>query len=160
MDWKKTLAAVAPALATAIGGPLAGMAVKIATDSLGIEPTENALAEIVLSGNPEALLKLKEADNLFKIELKRLDIELEKLVVDDRKDARKLASVDMRPQVFLSALFIIGYFLLVYFQALGEITVDPMTFGIITVSIPMIMQFWFGSSHGSKQKTNSMIDDG
>ena len=164
MDWKKTLAAVAPALATALGGPLAGMAVKIAADSLGIESNEDALAEIVLSGNPDALLKLKEADHLFKIELKRLDIELEKIDKEDRESARELSKVNMLPQIILSTLYTVGYFVVMYQFVTGEIVIPlgnstafNILLGVLTAAQTQIMNFWFGSSHGSKQKTNTTM---
>jgi hypothetical protein len=156
MDWLKTLATVAPTVATAFGGPLAGMAVSVATKALGIENDEVALEQAVMSGNPDILLKLKQVDLDFKLELKRLDIKSEELVIDDRKDARGLAKTDMRPHITISIVFITGYFTLAYYQATGQIALDPMVFGVITASMPMILQFWFGSSHGSKQKSDAM----
>jgi len=152
MDWVKTLATIAPTIATAFGGPMAGMAVNMAAKALGVESSEQAVSEVILSGNPDALMKLKQVENDFKIELKKLDIQLESLVIDDRKDARGLAKTDMRPHIVISIVFIVGYFTLAYFQATGQINLDAMVFGVITAAMPMILQFWFGSSHGSKQK--------
>lgn len=159
MDWKRTLAAVAPTIATGLLGPLAGVAVKIATDSLGIEPTENALSEIVLSGNPDALLKLKEADNLFKIELKRLGIELEKLHGEDRHSAREMAKINMLPQIILSVIYTTGYFLVMWQFLTGEIVIPVnstvafnILLGVLTAAQTQIMNFFFGSSSGSKEK--------
>lgn len=150
MNWKETLAAVAPTIATALGGPLAGMAVKMAASQLGIEPGE--LESAVISGDPEVMLSLKQAEQSFLVEMEKLGIERDRLVTDDRQDAREMAKVNMWPQIILSTVFIIGYFILAYFSAKGAITPDPMMFGIMTAAIPMILQFWFGSSHGSKGK--------
>jgi hypothetical protein len=36
LDWRKTLGTVAPAIATALGGPLAGVAVGMAAKALGL----------------------------------------------------------------------------------------------------------------------------
>ncbi len=160
MDWKRTLATVAPALATALGGPLAGMAVNVATSALGIDPSESSLSEIVLSGNPDALLILKEADNSFKIELKRLGIELAKIDQEDRDSARELSKVNMIPQIILSTLYTLGYFVVMYQFVTGDIVIQSesatafnILLGVLTAAQTQIMNFWFGSSHGSKQKT-------
>lgn len=160
-DWLKTLAAIAPALATALGGPMAGVAVKLATDSLGIESNESALETAVLSGNPDVLLKLKQANHNFELELKRLDVKLTEISAEDRQSARELASVDMRPQMVLSALYTLGFFGILGLLISGEVTIPgeskelgAMLFGVLTAGQIKILDFWFGSSHGSKIKVS------
>ena len=61
MMLKSLLANAAPGLATALGGPMAGMAVKMMADKLGVEPTEQAVADH-LTHNPEHLIRLQEID--------------------------------------------------------------------------------------------------
>ena len=109
-DWKETLAAVAPTIATAIGGPFAGMADKMAADKLGIESSESALQEAVVSGNPDVMLQLKQVDADFKIKARELDIKEQQLNVENTKSARSLFAVNKWPQITLSAIFIVGYF--------------------------------------------------
>ncbi len=157
--WLKTLASVAPTLAATIGGPLAGVAVKMATDALGVGNSEQELQDIVLSGDPNVLLKLKEVEANLKIKLEELGIELEKVHSEDIQSARDLAKKDMRPQVILSTLYTIGYFIVMW-QFLTGTTVIPventtalnMLLGVLTAAQVQIMNFWFGSSHGSKTK--------
>ncbi len=152
-DWKSTLAAIAPGIATALGGPLAGMAVNVATSALGIEPTEAALEAAVTNGNPDALLKLKEAENRFKLEEKRLGVQ-------DRDSARGLAKAKgVLPQVILSTVYTIGYFWLMKVLIVDGVeiaeSVEPLVLGLIGVMSAaqvQIMNFWFGSSAGSKAK--------
>lgn len=161
MDWKKTLATVAPTIATALGGPLAGMAVKVVADALGIEPNESAIEDMLLAGDPETLYKLKQIETNFKLEIKRLGIELEQLHSDDRKDARGLAKLNMVPQVTLSVIYTLGYFVVMW-QFLTGTAVIPLEsttslnilLGVLTAAQVQIMNFWFGSSHGSKIKDN------
>lgn len=168
MDWKKTLATVAPALATALGGPLAGVAVSVATKALGIEGNETALSAAIASGDPSILVKLKEADNQFLIEMKRLDVDLERIHQGDRVSARDLAKVDMRPQIALSIVFIGGYFAAM-FVLHGVLFQDtPLNeqiavlfgslIGVFTRELSGIMQFWFGSSAGSQKKTGELVN--
>ena len=73
-DWRRTLATVAPVLASAFGGPMAGVAVSMAGKALGLDnATEQDIAEAVASGSPDVLVKLREVDTQFKLEMKRLD---------------------------------------------------------------------------------------
>lgn len=88
-DWKKTLATVAPTIATALGGPLAGMAVNVAAKALGVEPNEQAIETAISSGSPELFLKLKEAENGFILELEKLGVERDRIAYQDRDSARK-----------------------------------------------------------------------
>lgn len=167
-DWKKTLAAVAPALATALGGPMAGVAVGMATKALGIEGDEDALAVAVASGDPSILVKLKEVDNTFKLEMERLSVDLERIHQGDRVSARELAKVDMRPQIALSVVFIGGYFaaMFVLHGVLFEtkdingqlMALFGSLIGVFTRELSGIMQFWFGSSAGSQKKTGELVN--
>lgn len=160
MDWKKTLASLAPGIATSLGGPMAGMAVKLAADALGIEPTENALMAAVTSGNPDVFAQLKEAETNLKVELKRLDISLEEIHGKDRSSARLLAlKSGIWPQVILSMIFIGGFVMVLKMIFLGSGIDDTMhdasliLVGVLCAEVTRIMTFWFGSSSGSKEKT-------
>lgn len=154
-DWKKVLGGIAPTIATAIGGPLAGTATKfLASALLGKdEASEAELEAAVIGASPETLAKIKKIDNDFKAEMKRLDVDLERIAVDDRKSARDLAQDDMRPQVFISAVFIFGYFIVLWVLFGGNVELTEaqdraayMLLGVLTSGIPMILRFWFGGS--------------
>lgn len=168
MDWKKTLATVAPALATALGGPMAGVAVSMAGKALGLGEgvTENDLAAVVASGNPDALLKLKQADNEFKVEMEKLGVKIHEIDAVDRASARELAKTDMKPQIILSVIFIGGYFgamVALHGVLFDANDINPQIIalfsaliGVFTREMSGIMQFWFGSSSGSKTKSDQM----
>ena len=162
MDWKDIVKSVAPVLGTALGGPFGGMATKfLAAKLTGDEnTTPDIMEELVNNANPDLMFKIKELDADFKTEIKRIGLEEKQLVVDDRKDARKLFSVDKRPQVVLSGIFIGGYFILVYALITGGFKIEESQtalvatlIGVLTAGVANIMQFWFGSSSGSKDKT-------
>ena len=164
-DWKSTLATVAPGLATALGGPLAGMAVKMATDALGIEPNEAALKAVLSSGDPEVLAKLKTVESDFKVRMRELDIEEDRIAGADRASARELFKVDKIPQMVLSFVFVSGYFATLGMMMAGIWVITGemrdviiLLLGLMTREIPTIMQFWFGSSSGSKDK-NGQLDN-
>ncbi len=96
MDLLKTfgplLGSVAPTLATALGGPLAGLAVKSLSKALlGAEDfSEEAVMEAMATASPEQLAAVKKIDADFKVQMKSLDIDLERIAVDDRKSARDM----------------------------------------------------------------------
>ena len=55
------LKGAAPALATAVAGPMGGMAVKAIADKLGVTPSVSEVTK-ALEADPELALKLKEID--------------------------------------------------------------------------------------------------
>lgn len=165
MNWKDIVKSVAPVLGTALGGPFGGMATKFLANKLtGDENAgEDVMEEMVNNANPDLMFKIKELDKDFKLEMRRIGLQEEQLIVEDRKDARKLFSVDKRPQIILSGIFIVGYFTLVWAMVTGnfEIPQDQgvlvtTLMGVLTAGVANIMQFWFGSSSGSKDKTNKL----
>ena len=164
MDWKKTLATVAPTIATALGGPLAGAAVATVAQALGLEaPDEEKIAEIVSKADPQILLKLKEAENKFKLELKKLEIDLEKIAAEDRASARKrqVELHDKTPTV-LAYIYTFMFFFVLLFQAVAAFynlnipssvqrTFDT-TLGALFAMLFASKDYFFGSSVGSRFK--------
>lgn len=62
------LKGAAPALATAVAGPMGGMAIKAIADKLGVPPAIESVTS-ALEANPELALKLKEIDTrAFEVE--------------------------------------------------------------------------------------------
>lgn len=166
MNWKAVVKSLAPTIGAALGGPVAGTAVKyLAGALLGDEnATEQDIADTILSASPDQLLQLRSLENEFQVKMRQLDIDVFALEVDDRKSAREMGvKTSLRPQMILSALFITGYFTLTWALFSGEVQMTQaleqtgvLLLGVITAAIPQILQFWFGSSQGSKQKTEAM----
>ncbi len=110
MDWRKTLATVAPAIATALGGPLAGVAVQMAGKAIGLSDgcTESDVESAVLSGNPDVLVRLREVNAQFEKDMAALGVDLERIHAGDRDSARQMAIAQGTIiQAILSA--ILGY---------------------------------------------------
>lgn len=161
MDWKKIVGTVAPGIATALGGPLAGLAVKALGGALGLGEgaSEEAVAVAVSGANPDQLLAIKQADHGFKIKMRELGVDLERIAAADRASAREVAKVNMWPHIVLSAVYTVGYFMMLYFFMTGSVEISSslktefsIVLGVMTAAQTMIMQFWFGSSSGSKEK--------
>jgi len=166
--WKRILASVAPGLATALGGPLAGTAVAaIGKAILGKDnATEAEVAEAVETASPETLVALRQADKQFEVRMAELDLDLERLAVEDRISARTtMVATRIWPQVVLSGVFDGGYIALVIYLFAGEWAFTPeqmalvtAVVGVLTAGVIQTLNFWFGSSLGSKVKTDALVN--
>ena len=159
MSWKKAVSSLAPLLGAAIGGPFGGMAAKIVTDALGLpDNADESQIEQALQQNPEALAKVKQAEFDFKAKLKELDIKKAELVFKDTDSARhrEISLGDYTPKV-LALLVTIGFFsLLGAFMFIGVPTstrdILNVMIGALGTAWVAIINYYFGSSHGSAQK--------
>lgn len=151
MGWIETLATVAPTVATAIGGPLAGMAVRVATGVLGIENNEEALQQAVASGDPTTMLALKQADQSFQVTMKQLDIDLAKVEAADRDSARQRESTtgDSWTPRILASTVVMGWmgtqFYVMHNQLFGETVVALV--GTLGNALMLVLSYYFGASH-------------
>jgi len=162
-DWKSTLRTVAPALGTALGGPMVGLAVRTVSETLLGKPdaTEDEIAAAMQGATPDQMLALQQADYAFKAHMAELNVDLERIGQADRESAREFATkTSFLPQVVLSTLYIGGYFWVLYLFMQGEIDIGPEyigTFkgllGALTTPNFMILSYWFGSTRGSAEKT-------
>ena len=106
MDILKTfgplIGSVAPTIATALGGPVAGMAVKALSGALfGHEDgTEEDIQAALANPTGDQLAALKKIDADFKTQMKSLDIDLERIAAGDRDSARQMqiATHDWTPR--------------------------------------------------------------
>lgn len=158
---KKVVRTVAPAIGTALGGPLGGTAVKYLADKFLGNPdaTEAEVAEALAGASPEQLIRLKELDSDFAKHMASIGVDLERIAYEDRASARDLAKVNNWPHILLSAIYTSGYFWLLWLFCTGQVHVsDSQTalfasiVGVLTAAQIQIMNFWFGSSSGSKVK--------
>lgn len=168
-DWKQLLQSVAPTIATALGGPMAGFAVRTLSNALlGHESGSEAdIAEAINVSGPDALLKIKEAENAFAIRLKELDIDLERIGLQDRASAREREAKtgDSWTLRILAAIVITGFQVCVWYVITGKakglndpniaITIGTLI-GYVSAKADQVISYYFGSSHGSQQKTEAM----
>lgn len=162
-DWKKLAATVAPSLATALGGPLAGVAVSAISEQLLGRPdgTEAEVATALRVGGSDALLKLKDAEQAFTLKLKELDIDLERLHQADRANARQreAATGDVWTPRLLAFFVTAGFFgVLGWLLSQGK---PPdggdalmVMLGALGGAWASVVAYYFGSSAGSAAKTD------
>lgn len=166
--WKEVLAKVAPVLGTALGGPLAGMAVKAIGDKVLGKPdaTEDDIATALASGDSTTLLKLKELDVQFKKDMAQVGVDLEKLAMEDRSSARarEIAVRDRMPMV-LGTLVTLGFFGLLC----AFLWVEPpqsnkevlyIMLGSLGASFSGVVGYYFGTSSGSEKRAELRARNG
>ena len=94
---------------------MAGMAVKMAAQKLGVpDATANEIEDII-EREPEKAVLLKEADTEFKDRIREMEIDLEsfKSELEDRQHARETFKNDWTPKVFgILALLLYGAYVL------------------------------------------------
>lgn len=166
MDLLKTfgplLGQVAPTIATALGGPLAGVAVRTLSNALlGHENGSEAdVKEALEAASPEQLAQIKQIDAQFKVRMKELDIDLERIASGDRDSARKMqmANNDWIPRL-LAVMITVGFFgILVWMLMKGMPQTGTeallMMLGALGTAWTGVINFYYGSSAGSKQKND------
>ncbi len=124
-DWKSILGTIAPTIASAIGGPLAGSAVAAIGKALGFEnASEKDIEKQMKNLTPEMIVAIRQADQDFAVRMKELNIDLAAINMQDRASARdrEVATGDSNTPRWLSvgalvvfALLIIATFTLVWF---------------------------------------------
>lgn len=161
IDWKSIVGTVAPALATALGGPLAGVAVKSIAAGLGKpDAEESEIAEIIASGDPQTLVRLKEIDTQFAKDMAAMDVDLERIAAQDRANARdREATLGGDWTVRILAYTIVGSFCALVFSVLfgqvtAESTIAGAVIGYLSAKAEQVVSYYFGSSAGSKAKTD------
>jgi len=150
------LKSLAPTIASAAGGPMAGMAVKMAASKLGIpDATANEIEDLI-EREPEKAVLLKEADKDFKDRIREMEIDLEsfKTEVEDRKDARAKFSGDITPKVFcILALVLYGAYVMtvtILPHDQNDETIISLVLGQLSGILGTCAAFFYGGSNGKK----------
>jgi hypothetical protein len=153
MDWLKT---IAPTIATAIGGPLGGLAYEAVSKVLGI--SQDDAKKMLDDGKLTAdqIASVQQAEIALKAKAQELGLDFEQLAVQDRKSAR-----DMQTNTHsfippaLAIMVTLGFFgILVGLMMETFKTSDALLLmlGSLGTAWTAIMSFYFGSSAGSQAK--------
>jgi hypothetical protein len=157
MEW---LSQIAPGIATALGGPLAGLAVSAISKALGID--EKEVQNTIDSGKLSAdqLASLKQAEIELQAKAQELGLNFEKLAVDDRKSARDMqAATKSSIPAILAIGVTIGFFAILIGLMTDNVTKSDallLMLGSLGTAWTAIVSFYFGSSASSQNK-DSML---
>jgi len=154
MNW---LLQIAPTIASALGGPLAGLAVTVLSKALGVAPHE--VNDMIQSNKLSAdqITQVKIAEIELQRQAQELGLDFAKIEVADTISARnmEMSTQSIIPAV-LATVTTIGFFgilILLFFNK-----VDPsnnalmIMLGSLGTAWTGVIGFYFGSSHGSQIK--------
>lgn len=165
-NWKDTLLGLAPTVATALGGPLAGVAVGALGKLFGIDnATTETVAAVINSGKltPEQITKIKELELQYQSEEQERGFKYAELAFKDRDSARinnTAGGVQMHLFYLSLVLLVItlGTEIYVLFngypkELLSDIIVGRVL-GLMDAVAMMVLAYWYGTTNGSSQKTH------
>lgn len=163
MEWLKQLA---PTAATLLGGPLAGMAVDAIGNALGLkDATKDQVKDLLTSGtlNADQMAAIKKAEADLILKVRELDIDMERVHAGDRASARDMAAKTgdiWTPRIIALVVFIVwGAVNWKLFN--GTISGDmrelvARALGTLDGTLLAVVYYYFGSSSGSKDKTDAI----
>lgn len=160
MDFGNLLKVIAPTVETALLGPLGGVAISAIGSILGVsDATQVKIADVVKSGSmtPEQISKLKELELQYQNDEKERGFKYAELAYKDVDSARNMAvQTKSTTPTILSYGVLIGGATMMACVLFGAAKVDSVLAGTLigyTVSeMKQVLQYWFGSSQGSKDK--------
>jgi hypothetical protein len=153
MEWLKT---IAPTIATALGGPLAGMAVSAVAKAIGVSPDE--VQDVISSGKltAEQVASIQLAELELKKQAQSMNLDFAKLIAEDKQSAREMQIATKSWIPALLAVFVtIGFFgILLGLMTEHFKTSDALMLmlGSLGTAWTGIIAFYFGSSAGSQAK--------
>ena len=168
-DIGHALKKVAPLLAAVVGGPLGGGAAAIVSHALGVNADDHEALAVAVA-DPANEIKLRELEHTHREELERLALRDTELRLADTKDARSreveitkaTGKRDLNLYI-LAWVITIGFFAITGFLCVKEVppgSVGPVgiLFGALTAAFAGVVGYFFGSSAGSKEKTDILAE--
>ena len=154
----RLLGNIAPVLATAVAGPAGGLVVSAIADKLGVKDTVDEVAKAI-AGDPDAALKLAQ-----------IDLETLKTQHANTADARDMQKVALQQSDVFSKRF--PMHLTTFWSVAATVYIGFITFSVIPdknvrfadtilgfilgTVVATLLNFWFGSSIGSKDKAEAL----
>jgi len=166
MEWLKS---IAPTVATALLGPLGGVAVSALGELLGVSgATQEKITSAIKAGNltPDQITKLKELEIEYQNNEKERGFKYSELAFKDRDSARK-ANVSGGTQKMLFWLSLVllvctlGTEITVIFYGYPEKTPEIVVgrvLGLMDAVAMMVMSYWYGTTSSSADKNKMLLE--
>jgi hypothetical protein len=163
MSWLDTVKSLAPTVASALGGPLAGAAVSALGDLFGISsPTQDKIGKMFADGQitAEHLAEIRKLEMDYKNQEAERGFKYAELEFKDRDSARNMAiqTHSVTPAILT--------WLIVFLTLTAEAALlfnqvppgaDPIiigrVLGTMDAALITVLSFWFGSNSSSARKT-------
>lgn len=162
-DW---LMKIAPTVASALGGPLAGIAVSALGSAFGMpEATQTKITDILQSGQMtgEQVAQIKQAELVLKQHESDNGFKFAELDVRDRESARamQVANKSWTPEILswlivLATIGLEGYVLINGVPPEANDLVAGRVLGTLDMAFATVLAFWLGTSHSNKLKDTTI----
>jgi len=145
------IGSVAPTIATALGGPLAGTAASAIAEVLGVNSQDpRALEKAMANATPEQLTEIKKAELNFEARMKELDVDIFALETADIQNARANNAKDWTARAIALGTMgaFIGYVFLVTIQPpdANSDAIINLVLGYLGGMVSAVTSFYFGAS--------------
>ena len=162
MKWLDKLMEYAPDIAGVVlsgGATLPALALKAIADATGQEVTDEVqLADAIEGASPEVMLKVKQANNSFKIRMRELSNELEVAEIEDVQHAR-FTHKDSKMPAFICITLTLS--VIAFAAALMVVEIPKENVRLIDTLFGSVLTAWLGSlaffngtTRSSAQKTD------
>ena len=154
------LTTVAPTVATALGGPVAGLAVQQLENFFGVKG-DTAVDSALVAATPDQLANLKQIDNNFKVQMATIGFDEDKLVYDDAASAREREATvrDHTPEI-LAYTTTVGFFGILTWMLINgvpkESDVLMVMLGALGAAWTAQQGYYFGSSIGARRGVDAL----
>tara|TARA_R110002012_G_scaffold60621_2_gene158645 strand:+ start:1910 stop:2386 length:477 start_codon:yes stop_codon:yes gene_type:complete len=146
------LRTLAPTITKTIASsnPVAGMAVKMLSDRLGLNEKDPAKIEKFLEKNPDRVAEVKEVDRAFEDKIREMEIDLEafQIEADSAKDARQHFSKDRTSKAF-ALISLVGFLIYCFFVTLMGEEVSAATTNLVIGYLGGLVSSAASSFYGS-----------
>ncbi len=164
MDWQAILKTLAPTLASAVLGPLGGVAVAAIGNAIGIDsPTQDKIAKAFTAGQltPEAIERLKTLELDYQNQEKERGFRYADLAFKDVDSARKMQiATNSKMPAVLTVLVTVGFFgvlsLLFFHPELKGNEIVMVMVGQLSAVWAGCVAFYTGTTFSSGNK-NAML---
>lgn len=162
--WVEVIKSIAPTVATALGGPLAGAAVSAIGNAFGKpDATAADIQRHIEDGQitPDAIAKLRELEMQYQNDEKERGFRYAELAFKDVDSARnmQIQTKSQTPTV-LSYGVLGGGGAMIWAVLMGYAKVDSVLAGTLigyaVSEMKQVLGYWFGSSVGSKEKDETL----
>lgn len=157
MNWLETLTKVAPVVASALCGPLAGVAVTALGELFGItEPTQSKIQAVIENGQltGEQISAIRQLEIKLKAEESERGFRYAELETKNVADARamKVSTGSVFPEI-LSTFITLGFFGVLGWMLHDKTALESqpllIMLGTLGAAFVAVINYWLGNNKGS-----------
>lgn len=169
-EWKSLVGSVAPSIARALGGPLAGMATEALAGALGITGEPKTLAKQIesrlVTASHADLVAIKNAEEDFAVKMRELDVRETGMHLDGMAQARTIHKDRWEPFAIFCILSIVacsGFYFIVENSETMSATTQGMLlpiYGALVYKWLDCVAYYVGTTRSSAAKTALLTTGG